>query len=107
MAKIIQLDLCFAGVTAPATAHQESVDNGVVSATCENYDEMALRQGIDLNPISPCKSCPLCGLCDADDCGMKCFKLDSNRKDQGSWDRYFERQRAQVRSWLNSHTLTL
>lgn len=107
MAKFIQLELGFAGVATPAPAHQVSVANGVVSASCKDYDEMALRQGIDLNPLSPCKSCPLQGLCDIDDCAMKCFKLDTNNKYQGDWDRYFERQRAQVRSWLESHTLTL
>lgn len=107
MAKFIQLEFGFAGVATPAPAHQVSVVNGVVSASCEDYDKMALRQGVDLKPLSPCKSCPLQGLCDVDDCAMKCFKLDSDRKDQGSWDIYFERQRAQVRSWLESHTLTL
>lgn len=107
MAKFIQLELGFAGVAAPASAHQVEVVNGVVSATCADYDEMALRQGIDLKPSEPCKSCPLQGLCDVDDCAMKCFKLDSDRRDQGNWNRYFERQKAQVRSWLESHTLTL
>lgn len=107
MAKFIQLELGFAGVTAPAPAHQVSVVSGVVSATCADYDEMAIRQGIDTKPSGPCKSCPLQGLCDADECGMKCFKLDSDRKDQGNWDYYFWRQRMRVRNWLESHTLNL
>lgn len=107
MAKFIQLELVFAGVEAPATAHQVSVANGVVSDTCADYDEMAIRQGIDLQHSSPCKTCPLQGLCDDDECGMKCFKLDSNRKNQGNWDYYFWRQRKQVQGWLESHSLTL
>lgn len=129
MAKIIQLELTFAGVVSPASAPRvctgggispavkcaagtvspamKCAADGVVSDTCVDYDAMALRQGIDLKPLSPCKSCPLQGLCDVDDCAMKCFKLDTNNKYQGDWDRYFERQRAQVRSWLESHTLTL
>lgn len=129
MAKFIQLELSFAGVMSPASAPRvctgegispaiqcaadtvspamKCAAGGVVSDTCADYDAMALRQGIDLKPNGPCKSCPLQGLCDTDDCAMKCFKLDSGRKDQGSWDRYFERQRAQVRCWLDSHTLTL
>ena len=107
MAKFIQLELGFAGVTTPAPAHQVSVVSGVVSDTCADYDEMAIRQGIDTKPSGPCKSCPLQDLCDADECGMKCFKLDSDRKDQGNWDYYFWRQRMRVRNWLESHTLTL
>ena len=107
MAKFIQLELGFAGVATPAPAHQVSVVSGVVSDTCADYDEMAIRQGIDTKPSGPCKSCPLQGLCDDDECGMKCFKLDSDRRDQGDWNRYFERQRMQVRNWLESHTLTL
>lgn len=117
MAKIIQLELAFVGVSAPTPAlHVCPVDNvspammcaanSVVSDTCAMYDEMALRQGVSLTPYGPCKSCPLQGLCDDDDCAMKCFHLDSSHKDQGSWDSYFERQRKQVHSWLESHSLT-
>lgn len=118
MAKIIQLELAFVGVSAPTPAlHVCPADNvrptmmcaadSVVSDTCAMYDAMALRQGVSLTPYGPCKSCPLLGLCDADECGMKCFDLDSDRSCQGSWDGYFEHQMSQVRSWLESHPFTL
>lgn len=107
MAKFIQLELAFVGASAPAPAIKLCSSDSVISDTCADFDAMALRQGIDLTYYGPCKSCPLRGLCDADDCAMKCFKLDSNRENQGNWDYYFWRQRRQVRNWLESHTLTL
>lgn len=107
MAKIIQLSLNFAGACAPAPAVQMCAADSVCSDTCADYDAMALRQGIDFKPVGPCKSCPLRGLCDPDDCGMLGFHIDSSKAGQGSWDSYFERQRARVHSWLESHPLTL
>lgn len=107
MAKIIQLELSFTGVCAPVSPVKACAADSVVSDTCADFDAMALRQGIDLSPLAPCDSCPLQGLCAADECGMLNFRIDSNRDNQGSWDGYFERQRAQVRSWLESHPLTL
>lgn len=107
MAKIIQLELDFVGVNSPTPAAKMCAAEGVAFDTCAMYDEMALRQGISAKPYGPCKSCPLQGLCDADDCGMKCFHLDSDRKNQGSWDAYFNRQMSQVRSWLESHPFHL
>lgn len=103
MAKVIQLKLDFVGASSPTPAANVCAAEGVAFDTCAMYDEMALRQGVTLKPYGPCKSCPLQGLCDADDCGMKCFHLDSNKSDQGSWNSYFERQKSQVRSWLESH----
>ena len=107
MAKIIQLELDFAGACAPAPASQLCAACGVISDTCAELDAVALRQGVALMPVGPCVKCPLHGLCDADDCAMHCFHLDSSKSEQGSWDSYFERQRARVRSWLDSHPLVL
>lgn len=107
MAKIIQLSLDFAGVCTPAPSAPRCPVDSVISDTCADYDAAALRQGLDLVPHGPCKSCPLRGLCDPDDCGMLGFHIDSSKANQGSWDSYFERQRAHVHSWLESHPLTL
>lgn len=107
MAKIIQLSLDFAEVCTPAPSAPRCPIDSVISDTCADYDAAALRQGIDLVPHGPCKSCPLRGLCDPDDCGMLGFHIDSSKAEQGSWDCYFERQRARVHSWLESHPLTL
>lgn len=107
MAKIIQLQLDFVGVSAPTPAANVCAADGVAFDTCAMYDEMAIRHGIDTKPYGPCKSCPLLGLCDVDDCAMKCFRLDTDSRYQGDWDSYFERQMSQVRNWLDAHTLTL
>lgn len=107
MAQIIQLQLDFAGACAPAPASKLCAADGVVSDTCAELDAVALRQGVALMPVGPCVKCPLQGLCDDDECGMHCYHLCSSKSDQGSWDSYFERQKARVRSWLDSHPLTL
>lgn len=107
MAKIVQLVLDFAGACAPAPASKLCAADGVISDSCADFDAMASRQGITLSPVSPCSKCYLQGLCDDDDCAMHCFHMDSSKSDQGSWDSYFERQRARVRSWLDSHPLVL
>lgn len=107
MAKIIQLVLDFAGACAPAPTSKLCAADSVISDTCADFDAMALRQGIALMPFGPCRKCYLQGLCDEDGCAMHCFHLDSSKSEQGSWDSYFERQRARVRSWLDSHPLVL
>ena len=107
MAKIIQMMLDFAGGAAPAPASNVCAADSVVSDTCADFDAMATRQGIDLSPMSPCGLCPMQGMCDDDECGMKCFFLDSTKAPHGSWDDYFERQKARIHSWLEAHPLTL
>ena len=107
MAKIIQLQLDFAGACAPAPASELCAAASVISDTCADFDAMALRQGVALMPFGPCVKCPLQGLCDDDECGMHCYHLDSSKSDQGSWDSYFNRQMARVQSWLDSHPLVL
>lgn len=105
MAKIIQMELSFAGACAPAPSAKMCAAGSVVSDASADFDAMALRQDINLAPYDPCKSCYLQGLCSDDECGRYCFNIDSKNANQGSWDSYFERQRARVRSWLESHPL--
>ena len=78
MAKVVQMELVFAGACAPAPAVKMCAADSVVSNTSADLDAMALRQGIVSCFADPCKGCVYSGLCDADDCAMHLFDLDVN-----------------------------
>ena len=81
MAKIVQMELAFAGACAPDPSMPMSAAVSLVVDTVCALDAAAYRQGIADCFSNPCKDCPYFGLCDADDCAMHLFDLDVNDPD--------------------------
>lgn len=81
MAKIVQMELAFAGACAPAPTMPMSAAVSLVVDTVRALDAAAYRQGIADCFLNPCKDCAYFGLCDADDCAMHLFDLDVNDPD--------------------------